>query len=85
MDVYIEARGAVLQSYTLYCQKYALTCLYSHINFSDILFLINIPNPIPNRVHPLQLEQLQLFWEGCPRGLEICLWGFLTILPEAHL
>ena len=25
-------------------------------------------------VHPLQLQQLQLFWEGFPRGLGVSLW-----------
>lgn len=29
--------------------------------------------------NPLQLQQLQLFWE------QVCLWEFWTILPEAHL
>ena len=35
-------------------------------------------------VRPLQLQQLQLFWEGFPQCLGVCLWEFLTI-PEAHL
>jgi len=35
--------------------------------------------------HPLQLYQVQLFWEGFPQGLGVCLWEFLTILLEAHL
>uniref|UniRef100_A0A672ZZ29 Uncharacterized protein n=1 Tax=Sphaeramia orbicularis TaxID=375764 RepID=A0A672ZZ29_9TELE len=26
-----------------------------------------------------------LFWEGCPQGLGVCSWEFLTILPEVHL
>ena len=29
------------QRYTLYCQKYSLTCLDSHMNLSDIPFLIH--------------------------------------------
>ena len=35
--------------------------------------------------HPLQLEQLQLFWESFPPALGVCLREFLTILPEAWL
>ena len=38
-----------------------------------------------NMIHPLQLLQLQLFWEGFPPGLGVYLWEFLTILPEVHL
>ena len=37
--------GSYLQSlsniHTLYCQKYSLTCLDSHMNLSDIPFLIH--------------------------------------------
>ena len=36
-------------------------------------------------VHPLQLQQLQLFWEGFLQGLGVCLCENLTILPEGHL
>ena len=36
-------------------------------------------------VHPLQLQQLQLLWEGFPQGLGVCLREILTILPEVHL
>ena len=36
-------------------------------------------------VHPMQMEQLQLSWEGFPQGLGMRLWEFLNILPEAHL
>lgn len=25
---------------------------------------------------------IQLFWEGFPQGLSVCLWEFLTILSE---
>ena len=35
--------------------------------------------------HPLQLQQLQIFWASFPQGLRVCLWDFLTIFPEAHL
>uniref|UniRef100_A0AAR2KSY1 Uncharacterized protein n=1 Tax=Pygocentrus nattereri TaxID=42514 RepID=A0AAR2KSY1_PYGNA len=38
-----------------------------------------------NRDLNATLYQLQLFWEGFPQGLGVCLWEFLTILPEAHL
>lgn len=36
-------------------------------------------------VQRLQLDQPQLCWEVVPAGLGTCLWGFLTVLPEAHL
>lgn len=29
-------------------------------------------------------QQLQLLWASSPQVLELCLWGFLAIHPEAH-
>ena len=32
----------------------------------------------------MSAHPLQLFWEGLTQGLGMCLWEFLTMLPDAH-
>ena len=68
--------------YTLYCQKYSLTCFDSHANLIDIPFLIHRVKYVSPPFAAITASTLlgRLF-----TGFRSVLWECLTILPEVHL